>query len=233
VHLPMRWARWVLKKLKDVNSPEKDSAWNSLSKEMVDSLTFDHKKDKKMPDILPPEGEIIKMTPDEIEAWISTYTGLSMDDLHKCLYPKGLSNAGFLKDGDRIGQIILQDAKLLVDLGVSRHAMADLMRRVMAQSHDATNIVTIEDVSLETSYIHWMGYQSDPFHPTFGNPSEGCAEDYKVVNLKTRETLSFGQMLPSLIQRLCFFENTSYRVDPLKAARVLGLLVQKIDYLDK
>jgi len=92
----------------------------------------------------------------------------------------------------------------------------------------------IADLPFGMEFITSHGTQWDPFHPTMGNPSTGAHTDYfistkernlqvmwEMLNNNSTEVIRFCALHPSHIRRMCFFENTSYRLDPELVVRFL------------
>lgn len=87
-----------------------------------------------------------------------------------------------------------------------------------ASIYDDLNKYIIQDKFVIVS-MTTMGYQECPFC----NEGKGST-DYTIVNLKTKESLQFSDLVIHLIKHHHFFEGSvPYRVDPLKAIKVLEL----------
>jgi hypothetical protein len=71
----------------------------------------------------------------------------------------------------------------------------------------------------------WRGYQQDPLQAAPHIFVRGST-DFEIVRESTGERLVGGDLLIELIRRACFFEGpgTPYRIEPERAARVLGLV---------
>lgn len=148
--------------------------------------------------------------------------------LHR--YPNGSSINGFLKKGDRLGAVIKRDAEYLVSAGVTRRAIADFLEKAI--SHVAADDDGFPPPSkdpvpdpaesphakLTVNMEGYMGWQDDPFNPSFGNPAAlGTSSDFMIMPYR----VSFPGLITTLIRRLCFFESSVYRVEPAKVVPLL------------
>lgn len=83
----------------------------------------------------------------------------------------------------------------------------------------------------EVKMFSTFGHHPDPFHSEYPFASSrelGGTGDIIVTNRHTGETIRFGNMLPYLIRRACFFEgHVAYRLDPAKACRVMEPLLSR------
>jgi len=171
-----------------------------------------------LPDILPLD--IGGMTPDDIAAAFEAYMGMPIAELEAHLRPGGSSESGFLAEGERLGQVIFDDARKLAELGVNRHAIADRIKELIARRRAGE-----EDSLVEVSVEHHLGYQSDPFHRNGRSETNIGNCVFTLRNTKNGATIRGGGPVIALIRRACFFEGSvPYRVDPETAARVLGFL---------
>lgn len=170
-----------------------------------------------LPNILP--DDLSAFPPADIAGALSDYAGVSVEELEARMRPGGMSSAGFLADGESLGQVIYDDVSTLARLGVSRHEIADRIESII--TGDAL------DGSITCEGISSAGHQEDPFHSSdiYGFTLRG-ASVYTITNeaAGSAAKLTLGDMVVVLIRRACFFEGaTPYRVDPAHAARVLGL----------
>jgi hypothetical protein len=156
-----------------------------------------------LPDILPED--VHEMSADEIGEALAAYMGTTIAALQARLEPGGVSRAGFLAPGERIGEVIRRDASALHRLGVGRHVLAERLEGAWE----------LEPV---------IGYQHDPFHAcdVYEQTRRGGAM-FVITNQATGERLRGGDLLALLIRRACFFEGSvPYRVSPEALVRVLG-----------
>jgi hypothetical protein len=218
-----------------------------------------------LPNLLPSENTLSQMTQLEVDAIICQYTLESISELESRLRPGKESEHGFIGMFQHFGTTVIEDAKTLVGLKVSRHAIADMMELIIAQEatvafrHNekldperwAKITGELEKWKKQTGvdpaatfHIQSLGdnnYQSDPFHPTYDNPTSKADVEYWVMSKAScppnteksdceswphQHTLRFSKLHPSLIRRACFFEGPGmeYRVEPAHAAKVLGLI---------
>ncbi|WP_438007176.1 hypothetical protein WME89_53140 [Sorangium sp. So ce321] len=103
---------------------------------------------------------------------------------------------------------------------------ADEYRAEHTRRMSAPRLVTLDDPAtrLEVKLKGYLGYQEDPFCSTV--PAQ-VNEDFILRNLDREEepAITASLLALSLIRRVCFFEgNVSYRVDPERLARVLGMI---------
>jgi hypothetical protein len=95
-----------------------DRRSGNFAPELRDSDT--HRSD--LPDVLPED--LDGMSVKDIETMIETYVRAPIQAVETRLRPGGLSESGFLSPGDRLGEVILEDARKLRELGISRRAIA-------------------------------------------------------------------------------------------------------------
>ncbi|MFY0529723.1 hypothetical protein ACN28I_43355 [Archangium gephyra] len=171
-------------------------------------------------DILP--DNVHDMTPEEIASALARYRSVTVEELEASLRPGRLSESGFLAPGERLGEVILRDARTLHRLGVRRHELARKLERIHQESLEGTLGPPWRYDS--TAYL---GHQEDPFHTldVYEIRQQG-AHDFELFHtgLGPETVLRSGDLLFTLIRRACFFEGAvQHRIDPEKAVRVLGL----------
>ena len=194
----------------------------------------------RLPDILPSDEAVLcTWSADDIATHIADYRGVTVAQLHQMLVAQR-----FLHSGEHIGEIILQDARTLSTLGVSRYALAEALQNAMllgleqylyllkAKQHSASMRRRLKEAfggkpPFKVEYMAFRGHHQDPFHSddTYYISSEvrGSA-DCTIASKKTKEFIYFSDMHPYLIRRACFFQGSvCYRLDPAKACRVLGI----------
>lgn len=216
--------------------------------EMRDALA--HRTSHTAPPEVLPE-PLDGMSPADIEAAVADYVGAPIADLHARLRPGRSSFSGFLSPEERLGEVVWQDARTLRELGVSRRVLAERLaaaiedayrRRVELWQKPGASLqervgpgrpggapieVTIDADAPLTLHVWRRGYlgsQSNPFHTL---EVESTSSDFIIANPSrgAEEVLQGSALAPALIRRFCFFEGqVPYRIDPARAARVLGLL---------
>lgn len=141
------------------------------------------------------------------------------------LYPGNASVKGFLANGEDFNQVRQRDLDNIKYTGITCTQIADRIESILRGQCTEQFIVN------STSY--W-GYQNCPLC----NPDEKdeCDDDCRsdnesiIINKKTKEQLFIPGLIIHLIKKHQFFEgNTPYRVDPLKAIRILDIN-PNIDY---
>lgn len=168
------------------------------------------------------------LTPRDIEAIFEAYVGVPIAEIEARLRPGRVSDSGFLGPDDRLGEVVREDARRLRELGVDRHVLADRLQQAIERglSGGGPHEVTIGDdhpVRLEVRKWGCLGYQNNPFHTL---DMDLTKFDFMIVNPSLGPDLAIrgSALAPTLIRRFCFFEGrVRYRIDPERAARVLGL----------
>ena len=159
------------------------------------------------------------------------------------LYPGYSSESGFLREGEKLQDVIDQDKSTLLRLGISYEQVADCLEYVTKRAKQLGWLFSKEDKNpdveiwdriaegfvvgrLSISWTSYMGYQECPF----GCEGEAVKDitladsEFHITNLDTKETIFCSELLPHLIRKHHFFEgHTKYRLDPAKAIRVLGI----------
>lgn len=138
-----------------------------------------------------------------------------------------------MKSGDRLGSVIKKDAEYLLSVKVSRQTIAEFLEAA-SESNVLFNTTIIghnpaEDpgAPLSVRGNQYCGFQDDPFNPTFGNPAaRNASADLVILPLQ----IKFPGLITTLIRRLCFFESSSYRVDP---AAIVALLPRKAEFIPR
>ncbi|MBK8258530.1 MAG: hypothetical protein IPK82_38455 [Polyangiaceae bacterium] len=217
--------------------------------ELRDAVAF-QKSRISPPDVLPQDLE--GRTPREIEAMFEEYVGLRIGDIEARLRPGVCSFSGFLGPEDRLGEVVWEDANRLRQLGVDRRVLADRLEEVIDRAYKkqveviraspgapwrdtfsvgrpgGTPIEVIvgaeSPVVLQVWRWGWLGSQSNPFHTQV---VESTNSDFIIVNRSSGvdQRLQGSALASPLIRRFCFFEGrVPYRIEPVLAARVLGLV---------
>lgn len=217
--------------------------------ELCDSIAF-HKSRVCLPEVLPQD--LDGMTPRDIEAIFEKYVGLPISDIEARLRPGVSSISGFLGHEDRLGEVVWEDAKRLRELRVDRRVLADRLQEVIDRAYKkqveviraspgapwretfgfgrpggAPIQVTVggdNPIDHEVWRWGWLGSQSNPFHT---QEVESTISDFIIVNSSSGadRRLQGSALASPLIRRFCFFEGrVPYRIDPERAARVLGLV---------
>ena len=193
--------------------------------------------------------DFYKDTPKPTPYHLTSYQGgfvsfsetIDISGIIKSLYPGHSSESGFLQVGEKLEDVVAQDKNTLLRLGISYEQVADCLEYVTKRARHLCWIFSEENPdaeiwdriaegfvvgNLSISWIFYMGCQECPF---------GCEEetrkditlaalDYQITNLDTKETIFCSELLPHLIRKHHFFEgHTKYRIDPVKAIRVLGI----------
>ena len=200
--LPYTWLKEIFRK-----RPE---ALKRFPREVIDVHCFNENCEKLLPPVLPPECELIAMSPSDIESMIAAYSGLPLDTLLQELRPGQASEAGFIRESDRLGQVIVDDARRLLELEVSRFELALFLHGLTENAQPAEWI--------EVESVAYCGLQDDPFLPGYPSSPDSRSDcDFSVYRVNDGQRVllfRFAGLIPSLIQRFCFFESTSYRVNP-------------------
>ncbi|HTN84016.1 MAG TPA: hypothetical protein VL242_10030, partial [Sorangium sp.] len=204
-----------------------------------------------LPDILP--AHLDDLSPDDIAAIFEDHTGLPIAALEQRLLPDQASETGFLAPGERLGEVIAADARRLRELGVSRHALADLLELgLLWHERPSERLAALPETSDDFGGFRASaaraaelarnagleGEDDAPFEVQPVISPKGFQED-PFVWARHRASRDFvirsrrhphlritgSALAVPLIRRACFFEGrVRYRVDPELAARVLGLL---------
>lgn len=82
--LPESWITFLIGKIgRDKAFSLPDLA--AMPREFIDSVEALSRKSKSMPDVLPPEAELVRMSEAEIEERVAAYVGTDVDALHAIL----------------------------------------------------------------------------------------------------------------------------------------------------
>lgn len=208
-----------------------------------------------LPELLPVDAELATWSADCITQTLSEYRNLSPDDYQRYLIQENFL-AQNETIGEVVARLVqafrdtelLGKAKWLPPVPWQREQGI----RVDRSASEMSEIAILQDrlhdlfgtrIDLETG--EWLGNQppfeveqvisfghhQDPFHSndTYNTSWEvGGSAEFSITNRQTGEKIHFGNMLPYLIRRACFFEgNVPYRLDPAKACRVLEPLLRR------
>lgn len=157
------------------------------------------------------------------------------------LKDRTFSHAGFLQTDQTLRSVVDLDNSALSASGITYQQIADklygIMKRLIKlhnEDSDQTTHVTRKHFELDGKFhvvmsSYMRGLQSCPFEKHIGD-SERCENgfscyEFVVHNLRTRETIHFGGLIPHLFEKHEFAQGPgcSYRLDPVKAANVLEL----------
>jgi hypothetical protein len=167
-----------------------------------------------LPAILP--DDLSGRTGDDIGGALAAYVGGTVDELHARLLPGALSGAGFVRDDDRIGDIVVRDAATLRARGITRHAVADRLTAVLRANAPIPG--------LEVWSQGYLGHQQDPFHTYDVYELHGHfgARDFAIR--RGAVEVRGGDLQVPLIRRACFFGGPGcYRLEPDALIDVLEL----------
>jgi hypothetical protein len=87
-----------------------------------------HRSD--LPDVLPED--LDGMSVKDIETMIEAYVRAPIQAVETRLRPGALSDSGFLAPGERLGEVIWEDARTLHELGVRRQALVNAFEQAVA-----------------------------------------------------------------------------------------------------
>jgi len=174
---------------------------------------------------------------------------LTITELEARMRPGAYSGLGFLGLDESLEEVVRRDDKTLRDAGITHEQIADAIWRLIDEPfHQPHNsrALHIPDLYNPESIPHFdldhlpgveEGYLVGHHHQIFGVHSKGIQEcpwgcekhggsyDFLILNRMTGEYFTGPSMIVGLIRDHHFFEGTGtpYRVDPLKAMRVLEL----------
>ncbi len=195
------------------------SGYEALPREMVDAFQG-LITGTPLPDILPPE--LDQQSPEQIEAALASYSGITVAQLYERLLPGQLCSGGFIKPGEHLGALIANDAATLRSLGLSRHELADRLAELMAQAPPDMQWHDVPPFQICGAAA--MGHQHDPFHiyDVYVLHGHLGSMDFDIRRGDLR--LYFGNLQLALIRRACFFGGPGcYRIDPAAAVELLQL----------
>ncbi|MCA9487631.1 MAG: hypothetical protein KC516_01580 [Nanoarchaeota archaeon] len=180
-----------------------------------------------------------------------------IDILEHNMRPGRFSEAGFLGESDGLKNIVSADSRVLKKYGITYKQIADKLDSLTGQSFTAQyfesrkkdgNYRKIKDGGflIENKFkvhsVGWMGSQYCPFYfkvEDLGNGGKriyNCGSgsyDFTIKNVNQGTEIKFPQLMSHLIRDHHFFEGeTSYRLDPEKAIKVLEL-IEGVDYTPK
>lgn len=146
--------------------------------------------------------------------------------------PGVLSQSGFLADGERLAQVIDDDARALAAAGLTHEQVAAALEELLQAALDAPGRrARVGGLTVEVEVF--TGFQICPWapDPDHGQCTAGGGVHFGSVHWRLTHHASGERMEgPGLIVHLArahhFFEGprAPMRVDPLKLARLLGLL---------
>jgi hypothetical protein len=137
------------------------------------------------------------------------------------------SDAGFLGKDERLLDVLAKDNALVVDeLGLTHQAIGKHLHALgaigdwLAQRQQKPEF-RYQGRRYRVTVAHTRGYQLSPFKD--GTKSGANAT---VINLDNHAQLTYGLLVPYMIERYGFYEGegTAYRVDPRQAVKVLDFL---------
>ena len=169
---------------------------------------------------------------------------LSLDMLESRLRPNVFSIGGFLGPEEMLRDVLEKDRLTLVRLGLTYEDLASAIQMFLEEDWQGRD--------LSGHYCLWQswfcGEQSCPWvkseltaereatipagtrlAPTCGHPVQFASTDWWIINLETGLSVSGPGMIVHLIRYHHFFEGPAspYRVNPERAAMVLGLVVDR------
>ena len=111
---------------------------------------------------------------------------------------------------------------------LTHQALSAPLRALVDVCHNNKNLsfkfnFMLRGCNFELSYIRTRGTQESPFEDElFGQ------DKFVITNLNNQKTISFGDLVPLLIERYGFYEgNTEWRVEPSTILEVFDCLYHK------
>lgn len=164
--------------------------------------------------------------------------------------PGGLLPTGFLREGERLLDVIRRDSAALGRLGVRHETIANGLENLLVKAHRrieriehgeedarAGEYPKSDSVVIEGRYrvygfgVHMRGSWPCPFEaadgrrcPGYDRSLEFRNQSFTIVNQTRQMALGFSVFSIHLIREHHFFEgDVEYRIDPHRAATVLDL----------
>ena len=154
------------------------------------------------------------------------------------MYPDGYSQTGFLQAGEKLSEVIDNDAKFLQSVSITYDQIADRLETIVGKYNRILNLATqrreklgqvIVELQYEIEEIAYMGAQECPFqNKKLDNSYHGYeygSSDITVRNIITNKSFTFNTLLLHLIRAHRFFESpkSSHRLDPGQVIEVLEI----------
>ena len=157
--------------------------------------------------------------------------GVPLEEVEARMRPGRFSQAGFLGPTESLRQILDDDARALVELGVSTHSLAERLRELLEVAvAPKRTVARVRHYDIRVQ--RYKGLQICPFAPQpHENPCPGgggmrlASIDWDIQNARTRVRLSGPGLIVHLISAHTFFEGleSPYRVAPRALAELLEL----------
>lgn len=140
--------------------------------------------------------------------------------IQELMQPGILTKDGFLGDDNRnLVDIINEDERALVSLGISGKEIADKMTMLLEAGREGFgNPILVDDI-FEVTVENFMGKIPSPFGGIFNK------ENAQVVNLRTMETICWTNLSIEMIREHNFFQGkgSKYRIDPKLIVDILEI----------
>ena len=162
--------------------------------------------------------------------------------------PGEASVSGFLGTGERLTEVVARDQQSLIQSSLAAEQIADRLESIVGQAFRVIELSRRRAgerddlrMSLHAGGKPWIlvegqyliraresfGFQDCPFEDADGRHCRRwrwAGHDFKLIDITDRAVLSFPGLSIHLIRDHHFFEGeVPYRVDPLEAARFLGI----------
>lgn len=153
------------------------------------------------------------------------FQSLSDEDIARIeisMKPDGLSQSGFINEGESLRKIYTDDKEKLETLGITYNQIADVLQYTYEKALTLNNPleeIQFNNNNLQVSLIQYKGAQRCPFqkkHDKLYYGYEYGSIDVEVKSTITGEVLKYNTLLPHMIRNHQFFESptVSHRVDP-------------------
>jgi hypothetical protein len=142
-----------------------------------------------------------------------------------------LSQGGFLGEGERLADVLAQDAQTLAELGLGYEEIAEKLATLIRAGQLAPHHTARIDY-FEARVTSYMGFQMCPWSPdihraqcTAGGGVQFSSLDWCIRNVRSGQEMCGPGLIVHLIRDHHFFEGheSPYRVDPRALARLLEL----------
>jgi hypothetical protein len=152
-------------------------------------------------------------------------------ELEKRMRPGAMSRAGFLGPHESLRAVMAADEAAMQQTGVTFEALATELEALIAGANAAPSRETTVGDAYRVRLQQFLGPQicpwsSDQRYPQcVGRGSIYASIDWMIENLRTGQAMSGPGLIVHLMHdhHFCEGAGSSYRVDPVKLARLLGL----------
>lgn len=152
-------------------------------------------------------------------------------EIEKRMMPGAWSEVGFLRMGDRLLSVCVEDGFTLLNANVPCYMIADVLSGIVAaaqKSHFRYPIIAGK-FKVTNARVSTVGYQECPFSPSENKSCHIGRNDAEITNIHNGISIVANDLTIEMIRNHFFFQSGPYRIAPQAAIKCLELETTKYE----